>query len=156
MSHILFSKVFSKANQVQCYWCWDITELSLSWFAHARTHIHLHGSVQSSQLHFSSKTKAFFISKTDLLNVTATVKMICYTNTHLPASFFLPLRNQLTAPSWKRSEISCIQESPGLPPWPDTHDSHNLPSDHVIQRLQMLHSVRLSLPPTPAHGWEAI
>lgn len=70
-SHVLFSKVFGEANQVQCYWCWDITELFPSWSLHTHTHPFAWLSAKFTPA-LSLKSEGFFISKTDFLNVIAT------------------------------------------------------------------------------------
>lgn len=153
-SRILFSKVFGKANQVQRYWCWDITELTLSWFAHTHTSIYMaQCKVHSCTL--AQKRRFFYLKNRPSQHH-------CYSqddmlHKHTPASILFPsLEGSADSSILKALRDFLYPGVPCLPPWPDTHDSHNLSSGHVIQRLQMLHSVRLSLPPTPAHGWEAI
>jgi len=70
-----------------------------------------------------AQKRRLFISKTDLLNVTATVKMICYTNTHIHTPASIPF------PSLEGSADSSILKAfrdflyPGVP-WPPTLTGH--------------------------------
>lgn len=112
-SRILFSKVFGKANQVQRYWCWDITELTLSWFAHTHTSIYMaQCKVHSCTL---AQKRRFFLSQKQTFSTSLLQSRWYATQTHTcqhPLPFPWGISWQLHPESVKRLPVS---RSP-LPP----------------------------------------